>query len=123
VEATSIYGHELASYLHQQGHRMSIINPARIKGDGQSQLRRTKNGRADAKLIAQFCRDLKPSLWQPSEVAIEELQAFTRRLEAIEQRVTQEKNRLTISPEQFKRDIEVHLEFLEQQITAVKQRL
>jgi transposase len=32
LEATSIYGHELASYLHQQGHRVSIVNPARIKG-------------------------------------------------------------------------------------------
>lgn len=123
LEATSIYGHGLASYLHQQGHRVSIVNPARIKGYGQSQLRRTKNDRADAKLIAQFCRDIKPSAWQPSEVAIEELQAFTRRLEALEQMVTQEKNRLTISPEMFKGDIEAHIEFLEQQITAVKKRL
>jgi len=123
MEATSIYGHGLASYLHQQGHRVSIVNPARIKGYGQSQLRRTKNDRADAKLIAQFCRDIKPSLWQPSEVAIEELQAFTRRLEALEQIVTQEKNRLTISPEMFKGDIEAHIAFLEQQITSVKKRL
>jgi transposase len=96
MEVTSIYGHALATYLHRQGHLVSIVNPARIKGYGQSQLRRTKNDHADAKLIAQFCRDIKPSLWQPSEAVVEELQAFTRRLEALEQMVTQEKNRLAL---------------------------
>lgn len=123
LEATSIYGHGLASYLHQQGHCVSIVNPARIKGYGQSQLRRTKNDRADAKLIAQFCCDIKPSLWQPSEAVVEELQAFTRRLQALEQMVTQEKNRLTITPASLQPDIEAHLAFLEGQITAVKKRL
>jgi transposase len=123
LEATSIYGHALATYLHGQGHKVSIVNPARIKGYGQSQLRRTKNDRADAKLIAQFCRDLKPAAWQPSEAVVLELQAFTRRLEALEQMVTQEKNRLTITPEALKPDITAHIEFLEAQITAVKKRL
>jgi transposase len=42
LEATNIYGHALASYLHQQGHIVSIVNPARIKGYAQSQLSRTK---------------------------------------------------------------------------------
>ncbi|MEO0532368.1 MAG: transposase [Cyanobacteria bacterium P01_A01_bin.123] len=36
LEATSIYGHALALYLHQQGHRVSIINPMRIKGYAKS---------------------------------------------------------------------------------------
>ncbi|NJO79144.1 MAG: IS110 family transposase [Cyanobacteria bacterium RM1_2_2] len=123
LEATSIYGHALATYLHSQGHVVSIVNPARIKGYGQSQLRRTQNDRADAKLIAQFCRDIKPAAWQPSEAMVQELQAFTRRLEALEQMVTQEKNRLGITPTALKGDIEAHIEFLEEQITAVKKRL
>lgn len=98
MEATSIYGHALASHLHRQGHRVSMVNPARIKGYGQSQRRRTKNDRADAKLSAQLCRDLNPTVWQPSEVGVMEWQAFTRRLAALEPMVTQEKNRLTITP-------------------------
>jgi hypothetical protein len=48
------------------------------------------------------------------------IQAFTRRLEALEHRVTQEKNRLMMTPERFKADIEAHIELLEQQITSVK---
>jgi transposase len=123
MEATSIYGHALATYLHGQGHLVSIVNPSRIKGYGQSQLRRTKNDHADAKLIAQFCRDIKPSLWQPSEAVVVELQALTRRLEALEGMATQEKNRLTITPAALQADIEAHIEFLEGQITSIKKRL
>lgn len=123
LEATSIYGHGLATYLVEQGHGVSIVNPARIKGYGQSQLRRTKNDHADAKLIAEFCRDLNPSLWQPSDAVVAELQGFTRRLEALEQMVTQEKNRLSITPAAFEADIEAHIKFLEGQITSVKKRL
>jgi transposase len=123
LEATSVYGHPLATYLHQQGHVVSIVNPARVKGYGKSQLRRTKNDRADAKLIAQFCRDIKPHPWRPAQAIVEELQAFTRRLEALEQMVTQEKNRLTITPTVLKPDIEAHIQFLEAQIASLKKRL
>jgi transposase len=62
LEATNIYGHALATYLYNQGHQVSIVNPARIKGYAKSQLSRTKNDQADAGLIARFCRDLSPSL-------------------------------------------------------------
>jgi transposase len=123
LEATSIYGHGLAIHLHQQGHRVSIVNPMRIKGYAKSQLARTKSDRADAKLIAHFCRDLNPALWQPSEAEVMTLQAYTRRLDALEQMLTQEKNRLHITPEELKADIEAHLTFLKEQVKTVKKRL
>lgn len=123
LEATSIYGHPLAIYLYQQGHRVSIVNPLQVKGYAQSQLTRTKTDRADAKLIAQFCRDLRPAAWHPSEAEVQELQAYTRRLDALEQMLTQEKNRLTITPSELKADIEDHIQYLEQQVKAVKKRL
>ena len=38
LEATGSYGDELALYLHEAGHTVSIVNPARIKGFAQSEL-------------------------------------------------------------------------------------
>ena len=84
LEATNIYGHALASYLHQQGHDVSIVHPARIKGDAKSQLSRTQNDRADAAVIARFCRDLKPNLWHPAPEAVAKLQTLGRRLGGLE---------------------------------------
>lgn len=56
LEATGSYGLALALFLHQQGHLVSVVNPLRIKGYATAQLRRHKNDRADARLIADFCR-------------------------------------------------------------------
>jgi transposase len=36
LEATGNYGEALAIYLHEAGHMVSIVNPARIKGFAQS---------------------------------------------------------------------------------------
>lgn len=123
LEATSIYGHGVAAALHQQGHRVSIVNPVRIHGYAKSQLKRTKADRPDATLIAQFCRDLKPSAWQPSTADIDILQAYTRRLDALTHMLSQEKNRLAISPEALKPTIQEHITFLEDQVKALKKQV
>jgi transposase len=124
MEATNTYGHALARYLYHQGHQVSIVNPARIKGYGKSQLSRTKNDAADAALIARFCRDLKPTLWHPAPDEVAKLQALTRRLEALDQMMTQEKNRRELCDDDgLRADIDAHIEFMEAQETALKKRL
>jgi transposase len=60
LEATGNYGEDLAIFLHQAGHTVSIVNPARIKGFAQSELIRTKTDKMDAGIIARFCLAMKP---------------------------------------------------------------
>ena len=50
------------------------------------------------------------------------LQAYPRRLDALEQMLTQEKNRLKITPEELKADIEGHIEYLKEQAETIKKR-
>ncbi|NEQ48051.1 MAG: IS110 family transposase [Leptolyngbya sp. SIOISBB] len=94
-----------------------------MKGYSKSQLSRTQSDRADAKLIAQFCRDLTPSPWQPSAIEVSQLQGYTRRLEALEHMLTEEKNRLQVTPQDLEADIKAHIQFLQGQVETVKQRL
>ena len=61
LEATGNYGEDLAIYLHEAGHTVSIVNPARIKGFAQSELVRTKTDKLDAGVIARFCLAMKPA--------------------------------------------------------------
>ena len=65
LEATGNYGEDLAIYLHEAGHTVSIVNPARIKGFGQSELIRTKTDKIDAALIARFCLVMNQDLGAP----------------------------------------------------------
>lgn len=94
LEATGAYGEDLALYLHQQGHTVSIVNPAQIKAFGQSELLRNKDDRLDAGLIRRFCEKQRPPAWIPPPPHWRELQAMTRHLENLIETRQQQLNRL-----------------------------
>ena len=98
LEATGTYGMALALFLHQQGQCVSVVNPLRIKGYAQAQLKRHKTDQADARLIADFCHTQKPALWTPPSAQVEYLQALTRRIEALQGMLQAERNRLAVAP-------------------------
>ena len=60
LEATGTYGNALALFLHQQGLRVSVINPTRIHAFAQSELSRNKTDPLDAALIARFVATQQP---------------------------------------------------------------
>lgn len=95
LEATGTYGDSLATYLHGQEHRVSVVNPAAIKAYAQSHLSRTKTDRVDASLIAGFCLERRPPEWQPPAPELRELQALVRRLDSLVEMRTMEENRLS----------------------------
>lgn len=123
LEATNTYGQALAHFLYEQGQVVSVVNPARVQGFAQSQLSRAKTDSADALTIARFCEALRPLAWTPPEPEVEQLQQMTRRLEVLQQMITQEKNRLDTAVDGLKSDIEKHIEFLKQQVAAIKERI
>jgi len=94
LEATGPYSEALALYLHQQGHQVSVVNPARIKKFGQSELLRNKDDRPDAGLIRRFCEQQRPSLWTPPPAELRQLQALTRHLDGLIETRQQQLNRL-----------------------------
>lgn len=100
MEATAVYGDALALFLHQAGHRVSIVNPARIKGFAQSELQRNKTDKLDAAVIARFCATQQPAAWTPPPAEIKQLQGLVRRLEALLEMRQQESNRLEQAAQQ-----------------------
>ena len=94
LEATGPYSEDLALYLHQQGHIVSVVNPAQIKAFGQSELLRNKDDRPDAGLIRRFCEKQQPPAWVPPPLHLRELQALTRHLENLHETRQQQLNRL-----------------------------
>ena len=123
LEATGTYGEALALFLHQAGHRVSVINPAAIKAFAQSRLSRTKTDRVDAELIARFCLAQEPPAWTPPSPEVRELQALVRRLESlIEMRVAEE-NRLSsgITVDSVRESVQEHLAYLTEQINRTEE--
>jgi len=125
IEATGRYGDGVSLHLHERGHKVSVVNPARIKAYGDSQLKRNKTDGEDAKTIAHFCATQKPDLWTPPPAAIQELQALSRHLETLKADRTRELNRqqsgLTVAV--VLDAIEEHIAFLNKQIAAIEQQI
>lgn len=97
LEATGPYSEALALYLHEQGHTVSVVNPAQIKAFGQSELLRNKDDRPDAGLIRRFCEKQQPAAWAPAPLHLRELQALTRHLENLLETRQQQINRLAVT--------------------------
>ena len=123
MEATGNYGEDLAIYLHEAGHIVSIVNPARIKGFAQSELIRTKTDKIDAALIARFCLAMKPDPWIPPPPEIRFLRALVRRVDSLIDMRSQEKNRLSTAHESVISLIKGHIAYLDQEIEKIRRQI
>lgn len=123
MESTSVYWEALAEYLYDKGYKVSVVNPARIKGYAQGELIRSKTDKVDASVIARFCRAMDPGAWVPEPKEIRELRSLVRRLEALDKMRQQEVNRLDVSAEVVKKQIRDHIEYLSEQIETVKEKI
>ena len=56
METTGVYGRDLARFLAQQQILISVVNPAQIHAFGKTELTLAKTNKADAWLIARYCR-------------------------------------------------------------------
>lgn len=119
LEATGVYGEDVAEALAAAGMTVSVVNPAQIKAFGASRLVRTKTDRVDARLIAAFCAERSPAPWQAPTPGEQTLRALVLRLEALQTMRTQERNRLAVARAAVKPGIAEHIDWLDKQIDAL----
>lgn len=74
LEATGPYGLRLLATLHQARRPVCVVNPLQVRRFAQSQLRRSKTDRTDARLLSQFGAAFAPPLHQPTAVWLSQLQ-------------------------------------------------
>lgn len=118
LEATGLYGEDLAHFLYLQAYQVSVVNPARIKKYADSQIRRTKTDKQDARIIADFCRTQQPRLWSPPDPAWRILRDLVRQRENLISMRQQERNRLGagVQSSVVIDTLQQHIAFLDAQI-------
>ena len=124
LEATGPYSEALALALVDAGWKVSVVNPARIKGYAQGELSRNKTDRADAGLLARFCAAMKPELWEPPSREVRQLRAWVDRLQVLKDMRQQELNRIealeAAEHGAVKMHVQSHVAWLEEQIAALE---
>jgi transposase len=123
MESTGAYSLPLADFLVNQGHAVSLVNPAKIHAFAKSELSRAKTDKADAKLIARYALTMQPPLWIPPPAAIRELQALVRRVEHLLEMIQMEKNRLDTANSSVKSSISNVITTLEAELKATREAI
>lgn len=125
LEATGHYSDAVATFLAEEGHVVSVVNPARIRAYAESQLSRTKTDQVDARLIADFCRTQQPTPWTPPDPAWLDLQTMVRHLDHLKTMRQQEENRLQagLPSATVRTTVEAHVAFLSAQIADLEQHI
>ena len=123
MEATGAYGRNLARFLVQQQILISVVNPAQIHAFSKTELARAKTDKADARLIARYCRMHRPAAWVPPADEIVALQGLVQRLDDLLALQRMEKNRLESAEALALQSVKDHLEFLDKQIQIVRAQI
>lgn len=125
LEATGMYGDRVAEFLHNGGHQVSVVNPRRIKAYGDSMMRRFKNDKGDAEVIARFCQVHRPALWAPPEPYIQELRELVRHREDLIKAKQQQSNRIQsgVRSHLVLQDLQEHIAFIKAQIDNLNQEI
>lgn len=120
MEATGIYHEALATFLFEQGYRVSVVNPAQTAAYAKTQLSRGKTDKTDAKLIANFGQNqlanARLRLWQPEPPAHKRLRALVRRLADLREMEQMERNRLESADANVQDSIHTVLRHIEEEI-------
>lgn len=127
MEATGVYYEAVATMLHAAGCKVSVVNPACIKGFGHSENIRNKNDEIDAGLIARYCLAMNPAPWTPPPLEQRQLRAWTMRVQALKDIRQQEANRLEAHAvsgmEEVAANVKVHLSWLDAEIKKLENEI
>jgi transposase len=94
MEATGIYHERLAYTLHESGAEVSVLNPAQVRDYAKGIAVRTKNDKKDSMVLALYGTKESVRRWQPEPEAVRRLKHLLSRLEALEEDILREENRL-----------------------------
>lgn len=87
MEATGCYSEQLADFLYNSGHKVSVVNPLPIKAFRTSKMLRQKTDKADAEVIAHFCQQNKLRLWKSKEKSPKELHEITVAIDSLKKQM------------------------------------
>ena len=119
LEATGLYGLDLALTLEAAGVALMVANPRAVRHFAQALMRRSKTDRLDAAVLTEYAARLPFQPWRPPSPSALKLLAVARRLEDLTEMHAAEKNRLHAAslsaalPSILRRDVQRSLATLE----------
>jgi transposase len=119
LEATGKYERPVARALAVEGLLFNIINPRQGRAFARATGVLAKTDRIDALLLARFAEVLQPEARSLKDEQTEALSDLVIRRRQIVEMITAEKNRLALATKRVRRDIQVHIRWMEKRIEDI----
>lgn len=123
LEATGGYEATVAIELVQAGLPLVVMNPRQVRDFARATGKLAKTDRIDAHLLALFGQRLRPVVRPLKDEQHRELNALFVRRRQIVDMLTMEKNRLGQARKQVRKDIQIHVTWLEKRLRDVDTEL
>lgn len=94
IESTDFYSEDVAEFFHELGFKVSMVNPLQIKSFRSSKFIRQKPDSIEAKIIAEFCLQNAPAVWEPRSPEQKELHYLNIHITALKDKVNRALNSL-----------------------------
>ena len=119
LEATGGYERAVDAALHAAGLPVVVVNPRQVRDFARSRNILAKTDRLDAQVLARFAAEVQPPLRPRPSAASQHLHALvTRRRQLLTDRVAEQQRR-PLAPPFLHADIDAHLAWLSQRLTAL----
>lgn len=127
MEATGSYYEALAIHLAEANQLVSVVNPHRSYHAAKAAAAGNKTDPAEAYQLAEFCRKENPRIWRRATPEVRTLVALMRRLQALQDHLTQERNRIgdpsvNGQPEVIA-SLKKSIDFLNSEIAALRKQI
>lgn len=128
LESTGIYGLDLALALQRaRGIEVMVLNPRIARRFAEALAERSKTDPVDARALREYARRMEFVPWSPPASELLQLRALARRIAALVEMRTQEKNRLHAAQNCAEltcivQDIEVNIRHLDRRVERLEKQ-
>ena len=123
VEATGGFERLVVDLLTEAGVPVRVENPRKVRAFAQALGVLAKTDKVDAKLLAQFARQLEPKPTRQPSRAVRELQALVRRRRQFSDMIVQEQQRLETCEPIVRTDIVASIKALRRRLGCIEKRI
>lgn len=123
VEATGGLEISLTAALGVAGLPVAVVNPRQVRDFARATGRLAKTDKLDAQLLAQFGAMVQPPTRPLPDAQHRELQAMVTRRQQLIEMLTAERNRSRRTTPRVRQQIEVHVQWLREQLREVDRNL
>jgi len=116
LEATGGLERAAVFALAAKGLPVVVVNPRQVRDFARSKGILAKTDKIDAQVIVQFAESIRPEVRPLKTEEAQKLEALLSRRRQILQMLTAEKNRLHSAPAWTRKDIQIHIQWLEKNL-------